>query len=382
MCRHKLFLIMLLHLITMCLSAQDIYRVTASSILNVRRQPSTSATVLGGLLRHEEVVVMNKDDNWAEIIWKDGLAYTSSKYIEYVSPVPHSDTLYVVAYQVVNVSDSVNVRSKPSLSSQIIGRVSRGSVLESEEEDNDWISISLGGNVGWVNKVNLQRILLKRIIEKTFEPEPQCVEVVQDTIPSQDPIVTLSKFNIKEFVDSLPSCIVSVPKLDSDKFDLFLSARVGMGGSNYSWDEGPVSGKFSFALDAVTQFYVNEKLSFLPKGYYAEGAFGYALKGAASFPMHYLDFHFMPLGYFYDWQGLRFLGKIGIYTGFPVSDLRYVGDSNVDFGISCGATVEYRLLSTGLTLGRGFIRVAPSSVELYNWGIMFQITCKILSFNQ
>ncbi len=382
MCRHKLFLIMLLHLITMCLSAQDIYRVTASSILNVRRQPSTSATVLGGLLRHEEVVVMNKDDNWAEIIWKDGLAYTSSKYIEYVSPVPHSDTLYVVAYQVVNVSDSVNVRSKPSLSSQIIGRVSRGSVLESEEEDNDWISISLGGNVGWVNKVNLQRILLKRIIEKTFEPEPQCVEVVQDTIPSQDPIVTLSKFNIKEFVDSLPSCIVSVPKLDSDKFDLFLSARVGMGGSSYSWDDGPVSGKFSFALDAVTQFYVNEKLSFLPKGYYAEGAFGYALKGATSFPMHYLDFHFMPLGYFYDWQGLRFLGKIGIYTGFPVSDLRYVGDSNVDFGISCGATVEYRLLSAGLTLGRGFIRVAPSSVELYNWGIMFQITCKILSFNQ
>lgn len=382
MCRHKLFLIMSLLLITMCLSGQDIYRVTASSSLNVRKQPSTSAAVLGRVLKYEEVVVLTKDDDWAEIIWKDDLAYASSKYIEYVSPLPLTDTLYTVAYEVVNVSDYVNVRSEPSLSSPILGTVTRGTVLISEMEDHDWIAVLLDGDVGYISTANLKRVLLKRTIEKTFEPEPQCVEVVIDTIQSQDTIIPFSRFNIQEFVDSLPSYIVSIPKFTCDNFDLFLSARVGMGGSSYSWDDGPVSGKFSFSLDAVSQFYLNEKLSFLPKGYYAEGALGYALKGAASFPMHYFDLHLIPLGYYYDWKEIRFLGKIGVYTGFPISTLRYVGDANADFGISCGAAVEYRLLSAGLTFERGFTRVAPSPVELYNWGIVFQMTFKILSFNQ
>ena len=384
MCRHKTCLILVLLLISFCLSAQDIYRVTASSSLNVRKQPSTNSVVVGRLLSNEEVVVLNKDSEWAEIIWKDDLAYASSKYLAYQSPVPQSDTLYMVAYEVVNADGPVSVRSEPSLSSKVIASVTRGMILKPVRALNGWIEVSLSGETGYVNSFNLKRVLYKEIVRD--EPVAYSDPASDSDFGSASASDSLSCDAVRDSVPplfaSLPSSIVSVPRLASEKYDLYVSARVGLGGSSYSWDDGPVSGKVSFALDALTQFYVNEKISIIPKGYYAEGAIGYALKGASSLPMHYLDLHLMPIGYYHGYKELRFLGKLGVYTGFPLSDLRYVKTSNVDFGISCGAAVEYRLLSAGLTFDRGFVKVAPSSVELYNWGIMFQITCKIVSFNR
>lgn len=192
-----------------------------------------------------------------------------------------------------------------------------------------------------------------------------------------DPLKPQSKFKLPD----LPEYIYDKPMLNDQRFQLFASARMGMGGSSYAWKESHVNGKFALNLDAVIQCYLPQGLAFLPKNYYAEAAFGYAMKGAYSFPMHYLDLHIMPLGYSYELSKFNLLGKCGVYTGFPMSKLKYIDDSTVDFGLSIGAAVEYRLVSIGLTFDRGFVNVAPSSVKLHNWGLIFQFTCKLLSFN-
>jgi hypothetical protein len=142
-----------------------------------------------------------------------------------------------------------------------------------------------------------------------------------------------------------------------------------------------VHGKFSFSIDAVGQFYANNTDNFLANKYYGECSLGYALKGANNLPLHYINIGIIPIGYYYDFDQFRVLGKLGLYTGIPMSTLRYTLESNVDVGVSCGAAVEYHLLSAGLTFEHGFAQVAKSPIKLYNWGLMIHLTCKILSFN-
>lgn len=182
--------------------------------------------------------------------------------------------------------------------------------------------------------------------------------------------------------NGLPDFIFRKGCIDSDKLDLYLSGRLGLGLSSFTWKDGHVNGKCGFSLDAVAQLYLKEKISFLPAGYYAEASFGYAAKGASSLPMHYLDLSILPVGYSYDFKHVKAVGKFGFYTGFPVSKLNDTFDSNVDFGISLGAAVDYKLFSAGLTFNHGFINVSSSDVRLTNWSIMLQLTCKILSFNK
>lgn len=225
-------------------------------------------------------------------------------------------------------------------------------------------------------------------IQGTSEESADANNQVQDPIQNlteeaaPEPPVTDDKNAILDFITELPDFIFRKGCIDSDKMDLYLSGRLGLGLSSFTWEDGPVYGKCGFSLDAVAQFYLKEKISFLPAGYYAEASFGYAAKGASSFPMHYLDLSILPVGYSYDFKHFKAVGKFGFYTGFPVSKLKHTYDSNIDFGISLGAAVDYKLFSAGLTFNHGFINVSSSDVRLTNWSIMLQLTCKILSFNK
>ena len=183
-------------------------------------------------------------------------------------------------------------------------------------------------------------------------------------------------------IDSLPDYFISKPAVDTDRLDLFLSARLGSGVSSFSWKEGPVTGKFSLSLDAVAQIYTNEKISFLPKQYYAECSLGYTTKGAKGLPLHYIDLNVLPIGYYHDFKQYRLVGKAGLYTGIPLSTLKYTLESKVDLGFTCGAAVEYRLLSVGLTYEHGLVKAAKSPIDLSNWRLVLQLTCKIFSLNR
>ncbi len=78
--------------------AYDVYEVTATR-LNVRRFPSTSASVIGGVAKGEQLEVIDIDNKgWAKIQYHNREGYVSTKYLKFVrsvNPTPVEPTVVV-----------------------------------------------------------------------------------------------------------------------------------------------------------------------------------------------------------------------------------------------------------------------------------------------
>lgn len=71
-------------LIVVAASAENNYKVTSSSRLNVRKSPSTSAAVLG-TFSSGQIEVISISKGWAKVKYNGKTGYVSEKYI---SPLP------------------------------------------------------------------------------------------------------------------------------------------------------------------------------------------------------------------------------------------------------------------------------------------------------
>ncbi|MCM1140596.1 MAG: SH3 domain-containing protein [Muribaculum sp.] len=69
--------------------AENNYRVTSSSRLNVRKSASTSATVLGTFNSGQEIEVLSVSNGWAKVKFNGKTGYVSEKYI---TPLPKKET--------------------------------------------------------------------------------------------------------------------------------------------------------------------------------------------------------------------------------------------------------------------------------------------------
>ncbi len=72
-------------LIVVAASAENNYKVTSSSRLNVRKSPSTSAAVLGTFSSGQQIEVISISKGWAKVKYNGKTGYVSEKYI---SPLP------------------------------------------------------------------------------------------------------------------------------------------------------------------------------------------------------------------------------------------------------------------------------------------------------
>lgn len=64
---------------------ENMYRVTAQKV-NVRSAASTKSTVVGSLLRDEQVEVKGINGSWATVVYKGGTRYVSANYLEKIEP--------------------------------------------------------------------------------------------------------------------------------------------------------------------------------------------------------------------------------------------------------------------------------------------------------
>lgn len=69
--------------------AENNYRVTSSSRLNVRKSASTSSTVLGTFNSGQEIEVLSVSNGWAKVKFNGKTGYVSEKYI---TPLPKKET--------------------------------------------------------------------------------------------------------------------------------------------------------------------------------------------------------------------------------------------------------------------------------------------------
>ncbi|WP_100400316.1 N-acetylmuramoyl-L-alanine amidase [Bacillus sp. FJAT-44742] len=115
------------------------------SSLNVRSQPSTSSSILGGLPNGTEIDIYEEDGSWAKIDFGGDVGYVSMTYVSISEPT------YEATGTVSGVQNSLNVRSQPSGSSSIIGGLSNGTSLDIYEIDGNWAKIDYNGDIGYVS---------------------------------------------------------------------------------------------------------------------------------------------------------------------------------------------------------------------------------------
>ncbi len=136
--------------------------VKATTTVNVRSSDSENADKIGRLEEGKVVKrIENKINGWSKIIYEDKEAYVKSDYLELVSSNPvevstdnvqadTSETTTTKKEGSVTATTNVNVRNKPSTSSDTIGKANGGSSYKLLEDQGEWLKIEYKGQTGYV----------------------------------------------------------------------------------------------------------------------------------------------------------------------------------------------------------------------------------------
>ncbi|WP_261129630.1 SH3 domain-containing protein [Bacillus sp. Marseille-Q3570] len=117
--------------------------------LNVRSGPDTSFTVLGQIYPHEKFQTIETKGSWTKINYKSNNGWLASWLIQSTSHPTRTETPSTTDQSVVNVA-SLNVRNGPGTTSNVIGSVSKGDVVEILDIQNGWYKIKFNKGNGWV----------------------------------------------------------------------------------------------------------------------------------------------------------------------------------------------------------------------------------------
>lgn len=127
--------------------------VTATS-LNVRKEPSTNALIVGFVQKGQTVEILNKESSgWYKIKYGNGYGYVSELYIN-ISSNSNSNTSQAttVTHTGVVNANSLNVRREGKVSSSKIGALSRGTKVNIVDKlSNGWYKIKFNNGYGYIS---------------------------------------------------------------------------------------------------------------------------------------------------------------------------------------------------------------------------------------
>lgn len=120
--------------------------MTATTGVNIRSSPSTSAKIIGGLYRGQTVTAVNTSGSWTKIRFRSGTAYVSSKYLKGGSTLPGSTTS-----QTRVTTTAVNLRKGPGLSyAKITVLPSRTAVTLTGKTARGYTEVKRSSTTGWI----------------------------------------------------------------------------------------------------------------------------------------------------------------------------------------------------------------------------------------
>ena len=141
--------------------------VQSGSNLNVRSTASTSGTIKGKLAAGTIVTVLSEKNGWSQIKINNIEGYVSSEYLTSISTsapeTPEKETdkndeeqseeTPTLVEKIVNVQpgSSLNLRSTPSTSGTILSKLSAGTVVIVQSEENGWSKIKVNNLEGYVS---------------------------------------------------------------------------------------------------------------------------------------------------------------------------------------------------------------------------------------
>ena len=122
---------------------KEIATVNGNSV-NFRSGPSVEAEVIAKLDDGTEIELIATENGWCEIIFDGQTGYISADYVA-VNGVAVQNARGIVT------ATRVNVRSGPSTSTDVVTKLSAGTIVDLIEEKDNWYKISCDGVVGYVS---------------------------------------------------------------------------------------------------------------------------------------------------------------------------------------------------------------------------------------
>ena len=113
--------------------------------LNMRSGPSTSYRSITKINKGTKVEVISESNGWSKIKYDGRIGYVYSTYLSDIEP-SYTNTIT----KTVN-TDSLNVRSGPSTSYSIVGKISIGTKVSVISESNGWSKIVYNGKECYVS---------------------------------------------------------------------------------------------------------------------------------------------------------------------------------------------------------------------------------------
>ncbi|MCR8746873.1 SH3 domain-containing protein [Romboutsia lituseburensis] len=115
--------------------------------LNIRKGPTPSDSIVGSLKYKDKVnVVANLSNGWSKISFNGGYAYVSTQYLSKSETNTPSNSSFMKCN-----TDVLNVRSGPSSSEKIIGKLRKGEKVEVLYNLNSgWVRIKFNNSYGYV----------------------------------------------------------------------------------------------------------------------------------------------------------------------------------------------------------------------------------------
>ncbi|MEK4652921.1 N-acetylmuramoyl-L-alanine amidase [Niallia sp. FSL W8-0954] len=123
--------------------------------LRLRKGPGTNYEVITTLGKGIEVTVLSVNYDWYQIRTALGTGWVHNDYLLFEDSSNHTETgvQKKSKQEIATVAeDQINLRSNPSTSAEIIGKISIGTVITIIEEESNWAKIQYSGNIGWVHK--------------------------------------------------------------------------------------------------------------------------------------------------------------------------------------------------------------------------------------
>lgn len=133
---------------------KDIYKANANKV-NMRLGPSTSYPITKVVNQNELLEGRQYNSEWVQITSSNGKAFISSKYVKKVESTQENnenkDDTENLVKKVYVLADKLNIRAEKSVTSSIIGSVTKGEELELITKYTNWSQIKYKKLVGFLS---------------------------------------------------------------------------------------------------------------------------------------------------------------------------------------------------------------------------------------
>ncbi|MEG0742113.1 MAG: SH3 domain-containing protein [Clostridia bacterium] len=140
----RALLVMTLVLAMPLVSLAESFMVVMGGSLNLRKEPSYTAEVIGQYPTGTWMTVVGQDGDWSKVTVNGKSGYVLSQYLGDGMGAPGT------AYVRTNTGANLNMRTQPSLQSDIIGSFKNGTAVTVKQQGAGWCQVELNGTLGYM----------------------------------------------------------------------------------------------------------------------------------------------------------------------------------------------------------------------------------------